>query len=804
MNRLLNLLATFAALLNVTTGCGLRPVGITSQGLLKLGSSIVAQRLGAGNTGTTLESVSAALGGSSRGSLVNSITSLAGRGLAAGLQSGTIGLSSRGVPGSRTDLLPGIHQVQGVSQSFAGAVLMAGGVTGQSSAGLGIQPGATSNVNLQSSSSTQNSATLIGSSGIIPSGAGSGGRGLPGSSGGVPAIGIGGVLPSGIATSGINQVQSLTQSLQHVSQAVNGVVIPNGGAPSTSAIPMGPRLGQNTAANLQATGASQDSGALFGGNGLAPTTVGSGVQQLHTLGQSVEHASQTVAASVMTGGDATRNAATGMGVQLGGRRDMTLQAARANHRLATLTGISSSVPEGGIPGPSPYPGRNPVQGLVQGTRQIVEETNIATNIGGRSSPQQSAPDTGLQLAGTATQSLLSVASTVSGTVSGNGAPGRAMGPAPNRAGENPVHRLLQGANEMGRGLGGAIIPGGSITPQSPQGTGIQLSGTATHSLLNVASTSSGAVSGVRGPGGMGPSPNGAGSGPGFIPGSNPMEGLGQDMQQIGHAVGRTINGGGVAAPHSPAGTELLLGGSSTQYTQSVASRVSGAVTGVAAPRRGMGPSPSGAGPDWNPGQPSQPTSHTPGGASIISVSRSRHSSSSYQAQMVGIPGTGSLGGLPASPGGDGSGHGVPNGAGGNLLGAMLAASSTGAPQSGPGAVGAGGSSVLGSRVVGGSVTSGVVSGITQHGQQQQRKRMAPAAAAAISLGAMAGALTLSAIGAGLAGAVQSRRLAEAGRVGGCPGGGCRSACGRKRRSLSHSKVPSEVLDNISVDFHQPF
>lgn len=86
-------------------------------------------------------------------------------------------------------------------------------------------------------------------------------------------------------------------------------------------------------------------------------------------------------------------------------------------------------------------------------------------------------------------------------------------------------------------------------------------------------------------------------------------------------------------------------------------------------------------------------------------------------------------------------------------------------------------------------------------------KLSPQSAAAIGLGVAGSALAFGALAAGIVSAVQQhQRGAKLGgtRTGcvGCQSTPCVGNCGRKRRSLAISKVPSEILDGIPVNFER--
>ncbi|XP_077547907.1 uncharacterized protein LOC144160509 isoform X2 [Haemaphysalis longicornis] len=781
MNGLLNLLTLLAALLNFTTGCGLRPSRIGTQGLLQLGS---------------LEALSANLGGGTGGRLLSSLGALAVAKMHATSSTGG-SASGATIPVSGVSQLTGVEQT--VSQAYGGAVLVSGGVTGNPATSIGIQPVGSTTVNIQSSSARNSAGAFMGNNGpVIPSGTGSGGH--PGAPVGVSGIGPGGVLPSGV-----NQVQGFAQSVEHVSQTVRDTAIATGRTTGSSGARTGVQPGGNTATNLQPAGGNQVGSGFIGGIGVSPMGVGSGIQETRTLAQSVHQTSQAVRGTVVGAGGAVGPAS--LRTVVGGNTPLNLLGAPASPGGGAPITANGLNPSGTGSVPSLIPGNNQVSGLVQGTREIAQELGGAI-VGGESTTPQSSPGIG-QMLGSSTQSFRGVASTASSSIYRVGAPTTGQGPRPIGAGPGPgpitgsnsVEEMVQGTRQISEALGGTIIGGGRTTHPSAPGTGQEFSGSSSQSLLSVTSRVNGVLPGVPAPNrGMAPGLGEPAAAPGLLAASNLRQGLGQGISQIGEGVGETMSGRGSTMLQTTTGVGVQMLGSSTQNLQGVGSTVSSGIPGGGVSSGGIGQSPSGSGPGWNPGQGSgqhaQPTSQMPGGGSYVSVSTSSHSSSSYHAHVSGAT---SVGGLPTSTGGGGSGS-ILSSRGGGLLGAIITAGTRGAPQGGPGAVGAGGLSALSPSVGGGTVSNGVVSGIGTHRQVRQREKMSPAAVAGLTLGSLAGAVALGAIGATLAGAAQSGGLGGGRRLGGCSRGGCSGGCGRKRRSISQSRVAAEVLNNIQMNF----
>lgn len=287
--------------------------------------------------------------------------------------------------------------------------------------------------------------------------------------------------------------------------------------------------------------------------------------------------------------------------------------------------------------------------------------------------------------------------------------------------------------------------------------------------------------------GRAPVPGGPISGPGFPAGPDPRQDVRpvpvQDVRPAGHTLG---------------GGSFVAGSSSHVSTTSTTTSIQG--NGV-----GIGRTP---GPGF--GQGTQPANHVPGAGSVVSVSSSRHSHSTWGARIVQGSGGSLENGLPnlASGGPSGmpstgpSGLG-PTGSGSGLLNAIVGAATGGGQHGVHGAVPDGRTGVLGSSVTSVSRSSGVISGIGQ-GQVAQNphgRKPSAAAAAGIALGVMAGTIALGAIGSGIAGAINSGMAGGGRQGGGCPRRACGGGCGRKRRSILQSKVPADVLNNIPMDFN---
>lgn len=151
------------------------------------------------------------------------------------------------------------------------------------------------------------------------------------------------------------------------------------------------------------------------------------------------------------------------------------------------------------------------------------------------------------------------------------------------------------------------------------------------------------------------------------------------------------------------------------------------------------------------------------------------------------------------------GGGFGTGSGGSpLAGIPSSIGSSGVSGGGsPGAIGSGG---IGAPGAGPRRRGPLPPGSGGHRHRRPLGKPSPAAAAAIGLGVVAGALAASAISAGIASAFTKPRsglLGGARRVcPGCPQAPCVIGCGRKRRSIPESKVPPEILNSIPTNFER--
>lgn len=832
MKGLLNLLTLLAALLNLTTGCGLSGRGTGSR-LLRLGAALAHQRLSSGSTAGGLAAVSAALGGSSGGTVLGGITSLSGGGLGDGLVNvasaltasrATTGLHARPGAlrahlggGSQGSVLTDLKELavqrlhasvssggsgSGTNSPVSGQQLGAGLVQTAQMASGGFLVAASTASNTATGIRTQLGRTPIGNIAGTVASPGSGTLlGVPSSQGTRP--GASGVIP------GAYPHQRPGQDLQNMGQMHGGGSFGAVNTVINTATSTGGHFVGSTARNVAGVPANP-----------------AGVGTLATLASGISESSSTVVAS--------------SGLREGPRAG---PGARGTVPTAGTRGNFPGVPGTPSPGLGLPASVNPGQILrqsVQQSRQLVTgglltaaaatsngATGLAENLGGNAIPINMAvvprPGAGVPLGAPSGETRPGS----SGVSPGVGAEGAGLGGAfpgnvgplaetglqgsslspglipaqiQSGSGANHVPGLEQGPTPNSQALGVTNIAVDSATLRSAARMGLQTIGSTTERILGVNSRDNAAVPGVGTPtAGIGGSPNGVLSGPGIQPGRNIVQGLGQGASQMSQVVNRAISEGSSAALHTTTSLGVHTTGSSRSL-QGIASTLTGAASGVGAPIGGFGPGPNGPTSGWNPGQSAQPNSQPRGGGSFLSVSSSRQSSSSYHAQMVGTSGTSSLGSLPTSPGGGGSGSVVTSG-GGNLLGAILRAGTGGAPQSSLEAVGAGGLGVAGSSVASGTLSSNVVSEVGQQQQLPPRTRIGPAAAAGIAMGTIAGTIALSALGTGIANAIHSSGVRGGHRTGGCPGvRRCSSGCGRRRRSVPLSKVPAEVLNRIPTNF----
>lgn len=823
-------------------------------------------RLTSGTTGAALTSaVVGALGASSGGGLLNGLSTLHGGGLSSGVITGTSGLGSTGGgsgleaglralgagmgSGAGGTLLAGIEK-------YAAARLRATGSSGGSGPGLRI-PGSGATTEqllgqglqrtgqafgggvLLASSNTAHSEThmrrqVLGTTAGIPSDvAGNQPGGL------ISGVGsVGGVAPaSNLPTAGGSP--GAIGGIPGIIQPVGGII----GGPRPAGLPVGASRGSSASmSSISVSGTANELGQPVQqmGQGLGIAPVGAaGIATSSAVSSAAHFATRTV--GTYTGTAVNPNGGVpGSGSPSGGG---TLPSSGAGsgpgsvpigRPIAGLLGGAGM--EGLSPGASQVGGST---GLSLHSSSISASVTNAVREQGQPSQQrgQGAPlPVGASstiidsAASTATQfgrSVLGISATQNvggtGTMSGSGRPG-SNGALPGPLGASPG---VGNGDNLVAGLGGLPtdgFSGGSPTNGAVSGSIHSVSGTnvvqgqvlgqplqqpsqalqpvhvgttgslissAVSSAMQVAGSSTGSLLGTTGSlygGATSPgSPSGRGrpGSSGIISGIN----LGEGHRPGGGQTGRMTSGQSFeavsAAQHSTASMGTHVRG--TTITNGL----------------NMGEI---------PGQGAQPTIQAPSGGSVVSVSTSSHSSSSWRAGYVGnsqghmggsvpIPGAGGpAAGYPIGPSGPGS---TPTGGGGHLLNAIIAAGAGGTGVGGSGsapAVALGGLSSSGSSVVG---SRGVISGIALQPPQRRVRKPKPSAAAAtgIALGVVAGTLALSAIGSGIAGAIHSGMAGGGRTISGC-GGGCPRSCGRKRRSVSQSKVPAEVLNSVPMDFNR--
>lgn len=579
----------------------------------------------------------------------------------------------------------------------------------------------------------------------------------PTAPGGLSAQGSSGspVSDSSSLSSGRNQVPGFVQGVQQTNQLVAREVIQTAGSAATTVGGLGANVLGNTIGNSVRGIPSQNGGVPLRG----------------ALNEDTAFASSVVQSGVGRGAGALETI-NGVGTLSGLRNGNGGRPASGPHGAGTSAGnlVSGTA-------------ILTEQGLVQGSRQINQALGGGM-IGNGGAALQSAARATTRMAGNSATTLLNAASSLR-DVSSAAAPGASIGQGPRGAGSGPGplagQGLMQGTHQFNQAIDGGIISRGAAALQSTASMTAETAGSSTRTLLGIATGLGGASSAVSPGGSMGPAPSEVGSV------NNLGQGLGQRSPQAGQPFGGTMFG---------------AGGTHQQSATSISSQVSGSFPG------------------GSPGQGSfqgpHPVSQVPGGVSHVTVSASRQSSSSWQAHthVVGGSGGNLISGFPShGAGGPGSGVSIGGpassttvvGAGtrSDLLDAIVGAASGRRPPSGPAPISPGGLGAIGSNGGSVSVSSGIVSGGVQPVQKHRGRSTSGAAAAGIAIGAVAGALALSALGTGIAGAIQSSR---AGRVssGGCPVSGCRRPCGRKRRSVPQSKVPAEVLDSIPMSFDRPY
>lgn len=840
MKGLLNLLVVLAALLSLTRGCGLRAGGNTRPGLLQLGRAITAGRLGSGSaTGVLATAVGTALAGGSGSRLLGSLQSLQSGGLGSALLSGTGALGSNtansdlqaglGTLGTRLgggtgrDLLLGVGKLAvtrlgatgtsgligpGSSMGVSGQQLQQSLLhSGQMTAGYLVAAGATS------STATGIRTNLAGSTvantvGAIASQAG----GAP-----VPLLLRGGSRPSpsGVSPGG-SPLLRLPQGAHHIGQAISSQSLATTSTVTQSVSGFGAQRAPNTGTYPQGiiqspAGGSSVAGPTTGNSGLGSNGVvaglGTGQEGLGALStdgtrgdllgvlgttargrpqgpgvlQGVQQASERVGAAVLQTSGVVTNAAGGLGVNL---MSNTISSPQGG-----VPGQSGGVPFGGAPNGGSGIGSDGIQsgtgilegqGMPQGTSQIGQGLGGAT-IDRGSAILHSRGAIRTQMTGRSETTLLDVASGIGGA-SGSAAPGGGMGQDASGpvsgASVTAAQGLLHNTRQIGQTLGGRINGNGGGILQPAAGLATHMAGRSVATTLNVATS----LAGV---------PGGATPGDGYEPGSS-APGTGNNLLQ----------GPGQGAPQvvvPSGGTFIGSSGAAQQSTTSIRTQMSGSF-------------PDGSPGGQGPAQRTQPTSQAPGGITHMTVSSSSHSASSWRShtRLIGGSAVNSKGGLPSLPANTPSANGPSGGSafsptgtnsGTSLLGVIAAASTGGHSVGGPATVTSPGLAGLVSSGTSVAGSSNAISGIAQHGQLQQRRKIDGATVAGLAIGSVASALALGAIGAGIAGAINSGMGTGGRTISGC-GGGCPRSCGRKRRSVSQSKVPAEVLNSVPMDFNR--
>lgn len=662
----------------------------------------------------------------------------------------------------------------------------------------------------------------------------------------VPVLSSGGSRSSpGRVIPGGSPLLGPGQGAHHMGQAISRQSLTTTSTVTESVSGFGEQLAPNSGTYLQGTNTSPAGGSPVAGptirnsgpgsNGVGAGTGSEGLGALPTAGtggdvlgvlgttargrpqgpgvlQGVQQSSQLVGAAVLQTSGAVTNTAGGLGANLisntisnpqggvpGQRGRVPLGGAANGGSIIGSDGIQSGLGRG--PGPQgPVYGAGALGGLQNGHGAHSAGTRI---LAGQGMPLGTSPNgQGLrgstidrdsailqsrgairtQMTGHSETTLLDVASGIGGA-SGSTAPGGSMG----QDASGPVsgamvsagQGLLQNTHLISQTLGGGTNGNGGGVLQSTAGLATRTAGSNVATALNVATS----LSGI--PGGAAP---GTGYGPGSRapgPGNNLLQGPGQGTPQVGLPLGGTFIGSSSSAQHS---------------TTSIGTQMSESLPGG---------SPGGQGPT----QGTQPMRQGSGGMTHMTVSASSHSASSWRSRTHVIRGSAvnSGGAFPSLPGNTPSDMG-PNGgsgfsstgtnSGANLLGAIAAAASTGGHSvGGPATVPSAGLSGLVSSGASVAGSSSAISGTAQHRQLQQRRKIDGATVAGIAIGSVASALALGAIGAGIAGAINSGMGTGGRTISGC-GGGCPRSCGRKRRSVSQSKVPAEVLNNVPMDFNR--
>lgn len=885
-NRHIGALSTGAALAAVNTvlsrhsgGSLLGGISTIQRGALGGGLTSGGSALGTSGANSGLQASLGVLGarlqGGSGGSLLAGIEKAALTHLRGGDSSGNLGsVSSTGISGGNSAMLLG-HGVQQSAQRIAGGFLLAATSSTSSATGVGVRTGGNppgSTVGLvapQGGSRPIISGPGSGLPGALRSLPGAGPEvGAPGALGGLPGSGVlGGVSStsslsaSSVSVTGTNVVQPIGQTLPQTDPTLSAASLRAGGIAVNNAIYSARNLARQTAGSILGVTRNINTGGPdgsipSGGNGLAPSTVGSGLGAppgrvpavggvggpgpdavqlggpsgdsapgstnpgsgpvLHPgtsvvqgIQQSTNQIGQMVNGGLIGSGTAALQPAARM------RSQLTVSSAQSILRVAS--GGTGGVPSAGAPSgnirqspsggdsePALQPGINVVQGLQQGTNEIGQVVNGAM-IGGNTAALQPAAGMGTRLAVSSAQNILSVASGGNDGVPIGGVPSGSIrqGPSGGDSGLPGSTSLGQPPNQIGQGLHVTNIRTTSTTQQSATRLGIHLSGSSPQNIPNVPSRIGGGVP-QQGR-------NDAGPETGLLPNSNIVQRLGQGINQIDQTLPGAIIGGGATSLQSTANMATQMASSSTQSAFGVASRVTHDISGVGALSGGSQSVPSvavpGINPGQQPGQGSQPIGHVSGGQSFMSVSTSSHSERRWGTHIVGNsqgggltnPGSGGPGGA-SLPGTSGLGA---TGAGSGLYGTILGAATGQGLPAGPGALPADSMGGHSSSSVSVSSSSSSISGIAPHRPQHRIGKPSAAAVAGIALGTMAGAVALTALGTGLASAIQAGTGGGRRHVG-CSRGGCSSGCGRKRRSVAQSKVPAEVLNSIPMDFNRRY
>lgn len=866
MKGLLNLLTVFAALLSLTTGCGLRSSGLARQGLAQLGTALATRHLAAGSAGGTLASaVGAALAGSRRGSLLGGLTRMSGGNLATSLLTAGTGITSSittsGQGGAGRALLADLGNLAADrlrNRGSSGGILSGSTITGsaqQLGQGLQMASGFVMAAGATSSTATGFRTHLGGSSvantvgqgaGVLPGGAVSGGiaPSEPGVSPGIsPLEGVGPTAPrmgqaSLVTTNAVTNSATTIMTQLGANSARNGLGLaagPVAGALSGASGPGSSGVGTGPGVLPGVPGVSPG-GDLLGGIGttspggvVAPGSSGGSTFPANpgqVVGQAMRQTHQTVSHGLVR--------AVGTAVTAGTAATGNLGVNTVGNLLGRVPNMGDGVTHGGAPMQGSGLGSS---GVGSGVTQGPEAQGALYGPG---------PGGALQNGNGALATLgLNDGSLSTGSVSGSN---NLVSATSILAGRQQVRAQVLGGQQRSPMLGGTPRIGGGTAGNPAAGSGAQIGGSSRHNLLATVSSLSGGVSpgdalvvSPRGPttsgvtsgvvrgafgtlggvdmdgrgfnGAIGSGPSGSAPGSGVPGGVNTGTVLGQSAQEISQAVGGGIFAPGATGGNPAPGLGVHPGRSPGQHLQGTATSVSSTSSFGATPSGTSSLSFSGTGSGGNlrqvSGQDTQPISHGPRQGSVVSVTTSRHSASSFHAQIVRHNQGHLDSALPGRESGR-PGVGYPSGAigqgttgtegGGGLLGTIVAASTGGGAASSPGSVPTVGLGGLNSNVATVVGSSGTMSGITQHNQIPKRRRIDGGTAAGIAIGSLASALAIGAIGAGIAGVINSGSGAGPRRAVGCSGGGCSSGCGRKRRSVPQSKVPAEALNNIPTNF----